>query len=47
MTDVFRFIDAEKARLLIAFMGRRLGVSQAGYSASRQRRRPAPSPMRG
>ena len=37
MTEVFRFIDAEKACFPIAFMCQRLGVSTAGYYAWRTR----------
>lgn len=37
MTEVFRFIDAEKACFPIAFMCQRLEVSTAGYYAWRQR----------
>jgi putative transposase len=37
VTEVFRFIDAEKACFPIAFMCRRLEVSVSGYYAWRQR----------
>jgi putative transposase len=37
VTEIFRFIDAEKASFPIAFMCRRLGVSVSGYYAGRTR----------